>query len=307
MDMDEAEEIAIRVTSSSGSLTAACKEEGWRTIGKCDNELFFPHGFFAGYVAGEWVSSLVVLTYGDNDEYYNFGSFIVSPKHRKQSKGYGVKTWDYAWSKIPESCAAVSVIATAHMAPKFEKYGLKPSWTDYMFVFDTKEICSLPILMEHSNYTITPYRMVYVNRILAYDTSAFGYARKSLTEKMLSIPECEGWVALDGDGGVVGYCSVRESVVENHWVLGPWYANNDIIARLLLVKAANFISSLPKHGSNGLVCVVPGINLEAIKLARSLKEEVNGFVRMFAKSIPEALRKNSATRVFGVSSSCFGY
>lgn len=283
------------------TLLALCKKEVWRTIGKYDVELFFaadPNGLFTGYVAGEKVSYLNMVTYGDSDEHCIFGSFIVSPEHR--TLGYGSKIWEYAWSKIPKSCAVVSVTATIHMAPKFKKYGFKHVWTDYMFVFDAKETSSLPV---PANFTVISYKTVDFCQLLSYDTSVFGYARKPFLEKMLALPEFEGWVALDEDGEIIGCCGVRESVVEKYWILGPWYANNAIVAQLLLVKAAEFISSVPE---DRLVCVVPGINQQAMKLARSLKVETSCMPRMFAKSTPEAILINSEKRVFGTSSTVVG-
>lgn len=308
-----AEEVIIEVADSPEdlkSLLAVVKKEQWRTIGKCDNELCFAadidqHGFFTGYVQGEKVSHLNMVTYGEGEDTKHciFGTFIVYPGNR--GKGYGSKTWEYAWSKIPKNCVSISVTAVSTMAPKFQEvYGFEPAWTDYMFVLNVNEVASLIFPTSSSSLSITSYSTVDFNCLLMYDTSVFGYVRQLFVEKMLLL--CNGWAALNEDGDIVGYCAMKESIVEKcGWVLGPWYANDINIARLLLIKAANFVSSLSQSDSNGLVIVVPGLNQESMKLARSVAKEINGFIRMFAKSKPERIVKNSEKRVFGVSS-CIG-
>ena len=306
------EEIIIKVANSPEdlkSMLSVVKKEFWRTIGKCDNELCFAadvdqHGFFTGYVQGEKVSHLNMVTYGEGEDTKHciFGTFIVYPGNR--GKGYGAKTWEYAWSKIPKNCVSISVTAVSTMAPKFQEiYGFEPAWTDYMFVLNANEII-FPMPTDCSSLSTTSYGMVDFNSLLKYDASVFGYVRQLFLKKMLLL--CKGWAVLNEDGEIVGYCALKESIVEKcGWILGPWYANDINIARLLLIKAASFILSLSQSDSNGLIIVVPGLNLESMKLVRSISKEVNGFIRMFAKSKPEKIVKNSEKRVFGVSS-CIG-
>ena len=283
------------------------KQEGWRTIAKCDNELFFaadPRSFFTGYKNGEKSSFVNMVTYADG-EHCIFGSFLVYPEHRQQ--GHGSKIWEHAWSRIPKSCLAISVTAAAHMAPKLQdRYGLEPVWTDYMFLFDVQNVPSLSTPVETTGH-IVHYSKVDFDSLVTYDTSVFGYFRKHFVSKMLSLSACEGWAAMNEDREIVGYCAVRESVVDNcGWVLGPWYANNTSVAQQLLQQAADFVAAQPVQFRSALVCVVPGVNKEAMRVARSLTKEAAGFTRMFARSKPQAVIANCENRVFGMSSACVG-
>lgn len=305
------EELTLAVATSPNELQsylASGVEERW-PLGKCDAELIHaadPDGFFIGYLGEEKekISYVNMITYSQLDFCY-VGTFLVIDKHRRKGKGYGLKTWEYAWSQVAKNCASVSLVAGQDMAPKYrDKYGFEPAWMDHLFIFSAKNILSLPA--SNSSVSIIAYTDADFAGLVEYDTSVFGYKRVQFVKQMVRY--CNGWAALNSRKDIVGYCAIKESMTEEYgWMLGPWYANDVAIAQSLLMKAAEFTSRQHHIAfSDVLTCVVPGVNTEGMKLARSLSSERDDYVRMFAKTKPEVIVVNSEKRVFALSSTGTG-
>ena len=296
-------ECIIRLATSPEDLKFAWQasvEENW-TVANQDMELFYatdPQGFYIGELGEEKVSHISALTYGDN-EFCFIRLYVVKPEHRK--KGYGLKTWNYAWSKIPKSCK-LSLSAVISMAPVYKKFGFETAWIDYRFTFAPKKVLSLPLSPECSDLTFTQYREANFDSLFAYDTSVFGYSRKFFLQKLVAIEEFEGWTVSDASGEVLGYCILKLSAVEKlGWLLCPLYANNITIARILLNKAAKFVLNQAETDSSLLTITVPEVNEEAMKLLKSLCPLVRCSARMFVGGVPEMVMKNSKTTIYGTS------
>ena len=297
-------ECTIRLATSPEDLKFAWQmivEEEW-TVANLDLELFYAtdsQGFYIGEVGEEKVSHISTLIYGDK-EFCFIGLYLVKSEHRK--KGYGLKTWNYAWSRIPKSCK-LGLDSVMSMAPAYhKKYGFETAWIDYRFSFTAKKVLSFPLSPECSDLTFTQYREANFESLFTYDTSVFGYSRMSFLQKLVTIQEFGGWTVSNESGEIVGYCIVKMAAVEKlGWILYPLYANNVTIAKALLNKAAEFVLSQSETDSSHLTITVPEVNGEAMNLFKSISPIGIGFERMFVDGVPESVKKNSKTRIYGMS------
>ena len=294
-------ECTIRQVTSPEDLKFAwqmCVENEW-TIAEADLELFYaidPQGFYIGELGEEKVSYISALTYGNN-EFCVIGLYLVKPEHRK--KGYGLKTWNYAWSKIPKSCK-LSLCCAMKSVPMYRKFGFETAWMDYRFSFTSKKVLSFTLSPECSDFTFIQYREADFESLFAYDTSVFGYPRKSFLQKLVTIQEFGGWTVSNESGEILGFCIVKLSAVDKFgWLLSPLYANNSTIARALLNKAAKFVLSQSETDSSLLTITVPEVNKEAVKLFKSLSPTYSCRARMFVDGVPEVVKKKAEMVIFG--------
>ncbi len=300
--------ITVRQAFSAEDVAFALdlsRREDW-IMGEEDIELShaaFPDGFFVGEVGGERVSHISAVSYGE-DELCFVGLYVVMPQHRR--RGYGMKTWDYAWERVAEKCRSISLTAQKEMVPSYERQGFKSVWIDYKWMCRAeKVVSSSPVSPECSSLTFTPFKGCNLNNLLKYDTRVFGYSREPFLRRLQAFPNSEGYVVSHPNGDIVGYCVLRKSFAKYGWYFGPWYANTTSIARALLSKAASFLMDQPDSASLPLLsCVIPGVNEKGLELARSINPEnlTEYSVRMFAKSVPKGVEENSKHLVFGISS-----
>ena len=61
---------------------------------------FDPGGFFVGELDGEITSHIMAIKYPGHSTH--IGSFMVDKEYR--GKGYGEKTWNFAWKTLDHSC-----------------------------------------------------------------------------------------------------------------------------------------------------------------------------------------------------------
>ncbi len=285
------------------------RREEWM-MGKDDIELCFaadPDGFYLGEVGREKVSHVSAVRYG-GDELCFIGLYVVMSQHRR--RGYGMKTWDYAWERVAEKCRSISLTAQKEMVSCYERQGFKSAWIDYRWMCRAeKVVSSSPVSLDCSSLIFTSFKKCNLDNLLKYDTRVFGYSRKPFLRRLQDIPNSEGYIVSQPNGDIVGYCVLRKSFAKYGWYFGPWYANTTSIARALLSKAAGFLMDQPDSASLPLLsCVIPGVNEEGLELARSIDPETltEYSVRMFAKSVPKVMEENSKHFVFGISSTDIG-
>ena len=275
-------------------------------IGKADMELFYatePQGFYIGELDGDKVSHISIVKYGEN-EICVIGHYYVKPEHQK--RGYGLQIWNYTWSKVAKNCKVIYLTCPKDSESMYRKYGFETAWFDYMCKFTSKNAISLPLPQECSSLIFASYRNADFDSLLAYDTSVFGYPRRSFLKKLVTVQEFVGWVASNKSSEIVGYCTLRKSVDESCWLLSPWYANDTFIAQALLNKAADFALSQPGGESSCLSIVVPEVNEDAIHLVKSLCPVEKGYPRMYVGSVPRDIQENCKRRIFGISSPSIG-
>ncbi len=174
------------------------RREVW-IMGEEDIELShaaFPDGFFVGEVqGGERVSHISAVSYGE-DELCFIGLYVVMPQHRR--RGYGMKTWDYAWERVAEKCHSISLTAQKEMVPSYERQGFKSVWIDYKWMCRAEKVVSSS--PECSSLTFTPFKGCNLNNLLKYDARVFGYLRESFLRRLLAIPNSEGYVVSHPNG-----------------------------------------------------------------------------------------------------------
>ena len=279
---------------------------GWEDNVDYDGLLYYSadsQGSYIGEIEGQKISLVIMALYG-NKEFCHIGHFIVDPKFR--GKGYGKKTWDYAWCQIPENCM-MSLNAEPDMVQKYETlYGFKPAWKDTKFACSAMKISCLP--STSSQLVIARTRDCQLNELVDYDESVFGYRREPLVKTALSLPACEGWVACDQQGEILGYCNIKKMTrKETMWLVSPLYANNISVATILLKKAASFV--VAEDQTAVFSVTVPEINVPGLEMIKSVSTKViyQG-TRMFARVLPVIMQENTSKmqRVFSLCSLTIG-
>ena len=85
--------------------------------------------------------------------------------------------------------------------------------------------------------------------------SIFGAPRRILLEKYVNLPGSLGWAAVNEKGAVLGYNLVRQVICETGMQIGltmaPLYADNDVVARVLMkVAAETYLATDAVEGSS---------------------------------------------------------
>ncbi len=81
----------------------------------------------------EKISFILMVPFGENEEFICPAMYMVKKEYRH--KGYGKKTWDYAWAELPDSCL-VSLSATIPQDLLYIQSGFKTSWNEHTILFD---------------------------------------------------------------------------------------------------------------------------------------------------------------------------
>ena len=95
-----------------------------------------------------------------------------------------------------------------------------------------------------------------LQKLFDYDTEVFGTSQQKLLEKYINIPESLGWAAVNDKGDILGYTVVKEVFggttedVKPGFSMTPLYADNDIVARMLMkVAAETYLEKEPMTNS----------------------------------------------------------
>lgn len=278
---------------------------GWVNDEEYDGQIYYsadPNGLYIGELEGEKISIIIMAIYG-NKELCHIGYFLVKPEYK--GKGYGRKTWEYAWSEIPNSCS-IALYALQDMALKYETdFGFKGAWKVHSYSCCAEKIASLSL--PSSIFEIKFYGEADFDSLVDYDASIFGYRREYLIKTFLTIPCCEGWVAYDEQGKIQGHCNLMKVKDKLTWSVYPLYANNVSVARILLCRAAQFV--LKKDQGATINITVPEVNYEGMELIKSVSIQCNfELIQMFARGIPRVIEENVVNKrmVFGVTSLAIG-
>ena len=200
---------------------------------------FDPSGFFVGELDGQVVSHIDAVKYPGHSAY--IGTFIVQKEHR--GKGYGKLTWDAAWRSLDHSCT-IALDGAPHMIANYKAQGFHSVWNTSSALVDLQKAMKALsyISVPSSEVSLKPIRMTDFEKVLQYDTSVFGTQRRTLLHRYISTPGNLGWVAMNEKGDVIGYNVVKQVLSgagsEIGLVMAPLYADNDIVARILLKCAA---------------------------------------------------------------------
>lgn len=307
--MTDKNEFAIRcaVVADLKFPTHFAITNDWR-FGPFDLECaydFDPSGFFVGELDGKVISHVNMTKYTGHSSF--IGSFMVLEEYR--GKGYGKATWDAAWKCLDHSFT-VGLEALVHMVPKYESVGFRTVWETSVGFLDFKKIIKNFTADVPSGVEVLPITTVDKEKVYQYDSSVFGTSRPVMIEKMMNIPGGLGWAAVDNKGNVIGYNVVRPTIVgkgtEFALTIGPFFADNDQIARALLKRAAeeclankaipvtNFEIYYPQGGESGQ---------QSARLIAQVEGTSTLFcVRMYTKGIPEGRQLD---KVYGITHLAF--
>ena len=265
--------------------------------GALDHECYFAadeRGFFAGELDGKVISCLFAIKY--SREYAYIGNYIVDEPHR--GKGYGLELWKAAHASLPEGCNS-ALDSVEEMVEKYKKYGYIPQWKIQRMTYIALHFLSEMRYPDEvtNEVIIKPANEVPFCDLLSYDTSVFVYARPSFLKKWTTATNCFSYAAIDYKNTIIGYTVVRKTLrPEDGWMIGPLYADNVHIAKILYETVFERVSV---DDPRGMVTInVPHGN--ALNLARQIpSKEIATFVRMYRQ---QTSSKNNMPpeKIFGI-------
>ena len=274
------------------------RSEEYRTLAAHDDQIFFamaPERCYCGMLGDEKISYIQAVTYGDEEEYCYIGMYLVKKEYRRM--GYGKQTWDHAFSELPETCL-VSLTAVPAQVANYTKCGFKTNWKEFTYSFDTQNVAGLPVSTE-SSINIIHFKDADFSSLLKYDTYAFCYARESYLRKVLEVPDCEGWVAVNKEGTIVGYVVAKFTLEVYGWFILPLIADDASIAEALLVNMSKFLSKQPPKR---FTMTIPAINEKCMTFAQKFSEKLLFDTRrMFKGSPSDQMVENHAKLIFSTS------
>lgn len=221
-------------------------EEGWNP-GLDDAEAFFaadPHGFLMGFLGEEPVTSISVVSYGDDFGFLGF--YICRPDHR--GKGFGLATWNAGMEKL--SGRTVGLDGVVAQQENYARSGFRLAHRNIrhggLSMVDT------PM---DSRLTVTG-RGIYPS-IRDYDRGFFPASREKFLKRWAAPeqPTRRGF-ALVEDGHVTGYGVIR--ACRSGFKIGPLFSETeegaDILFRALAgqVKGQTVYLDVPEPNEAGL-------------------------------------------------------
>ena len=251
---------------------------------------FDPSGFFVGELDGEIVSCINAVKYPGHSAF--IGELVVQKEQR--GKGYGILISEAAWRSLDHSCT-IGLDGAPNMIAKYEAHGFQSVWTTSLATVDLVVIMKvLRDITVPSGVSVKPIRTVNFEKLFKYDTDVFGTPRRTLLQRYVNLPGSLGWAAIDEKGDIIGYNLVKHVITGAGTDFGlsmtPLYADNDLIARVLMKVAAETYlandavpaSCFELYYSHGGSC-----GDHASRLVSELKAKtVNVGQRMYTKGIP---------------------
>jgi GNAT superfamily N-acetyltransferase len=285
-----------------------CADEGWNP-GHADGPCFLaqdPDGFFLGRIAGEPVSAVSVVNYGDAFSF--LGLYLVKPEFR--GRGHGFATWRAALPRA--GSRTVGLDGVVAQQDNYRKSGFDHAYRHVRYAgtmpagdaagagdsgapgdpgghgaLGRSSASGVPAVPAVS---VRPLADVAFEQITAYDERCFPAPRPVFLREWFATP---GHVtrALIVDGRLAGYGVARPA--HDGTRVGPLFADTAEHARTLFEALVQGI------GGGPVAIDVPENNPAAVALAESLGlEPVFEVARMYTGPVREV----DQARVFGVTS-----
>ena len=135
--------------------------------------------------------------------------------------------------------------AVTHLVPKYETYGFRSVWNTIVVELDLEKVtANFAPISSPPGIAVTSLDAIDVAKVIEYDTSVFGTSRGQFLQAWIIIPGSCGWGAMDETGNLVGFIAVHRVISGANMKvgplnqIGPFYADNDAVAKLLLKAAA---------------------------------------------------------------------
>ena len=258
-----------------------CQRLGW-TPGKMDDELYWVAGserigIYVGELNGQKVTGVAMIQH--NDTYGWIGLYFCEEEHR--GKGLAFKTWKTARAAIdPKINLGLDAVVSA--ASLYEREGFKRAWQLSFYNLFVSSILEVYDNMTGADgIIIKSATEVDFAKVKLYTEDVIGviFDRSELLEKWITLSTHTALVAVNDNGDVVGFATIRETInlKEDGYRLAPLLADNGDIARFLILKLAKGVDSTQKIG-----IYVPEINAESMKIVNEVKgQHHNNLVRMY--------------------------
>ena len=288
-----AEEVGEIISARSAAV-------GFRP-GALDHLSFFavdPTGFFVGELDGKVISSVSAVKYSDN--YACFGHYNVDKLYR--GKGYGFATYKAALVTLSKRCNFAGYVVEDRVSLYESRYGFKSAWkSQRASVVSSQASSVLSGLPKLPGITINPVSESQFSDLLVYDTSVHVHMRSAFIKKWLFAPNCYSYAATNDNGSIVGYAVVRMALIpEDGWKIGPVFADNTNIARMLYKAVFNKVACTDPTGRITIDVPFGGLpNPDALCIMNELSARQEcASTLMYSNRIPSNLPLH---KVFGVT------
>ena len=231
-------------------------------------------------------------------------------REKERGKGYGKQTWEEGWKSLDQSLT-IGLDSVFDMVPKYESLGFQTAWQTNSSFLDFKTIVkTFENTQPPAGISVVSIKSVDKEKLLKYDASVFGTSRNKLIEAWINIPGSLGWVAMDSNGEVVGYNTVRLTIVskgaEFSLNMAPFYADSIEIARSLLKTAATDCLANPAIPvSQFEMMYAHGTEVAPHTMQLLTEVDAKTFplaTRMYTKGIPQG---RQMTKMYSVTSTAF--
>ncbi|CAD6197970.1 unnamed protein product [Caenorhabditis auriculariae] len=192
--------------------------------------------------------SLGMQTTSDGEPLYSIGLFYCVPQ--KRGLGYGKPLFDAAMAHIGQSNATLysAKEMSAWYASKHGFNKLLSFWTCWAEV----QPLNLVLPEVSKQYDIKTTEEVDWDEIHDYDSTICCVEREDYLEESLTWEATVSRVAVDSNGDVVGFGSLR-FVSQNEIYACPLYADNSTIARDLLISMLSTVTDLSSYSAFSLL------------------------------------------------------
>ncbi|MGY0218160.1 GNAT family N-acetyltransferase [Endozoicomonadaceae bacterium StTr2] len=230
------------------------QQEGWNP-GLYDAATFYAansNGLFAGRLNSRMIGCGSVLAY--DDDFAFFGLYIVAREFRSQGYGMAItrRRREYAGDRIIGLDGVISNVAA------YSSAGFKAAYRTRRFHLE-QEVSDLSISIEDMD--IVPFRPDLLDQIASFDERFFPAWRREFLAVWLSQRDAIVQVALCGHT-VIGYIVLRPCVEGAK--VGPLFADSPVVARALLIRAAQLLGRYP------VMIDMPEVNNSGLTLAAEL-------------------------------------
>ena len=197
------------------------------------------------------------------------------------------------------------------MIANYKALGFHSVWNTSAAMVDPEKITNnLAHVTAPSSISLKPIRTVDFEKLFRYNTSVFGTPRKKLLDKCINIPGSLGWASVDEKGDIIGYNVVKQVIsgagTETGLVMAPLYADNHLVARMLLKVAADtyLATDAVPRSSFELFYSDRGSYGDHASRLMSEVEAKTVFLgqRMYTKGIPQG---RQISKMYGISSTAF--
>uniref|UniRef100_A0A914DCV0 YitH acetyltransferase (GNAT) domain-containing protein n=1 Tax=Acrobeloides nanus TaxID=290746 RepID=A0A914DCV0_9BILA len=189
------------------------------------------------------------------------GMYFLLPEYR--GLGLGLPLWDRGIAGDVENKA---LIAAEKMSPKYalrDGFDKIIEWDLKKTSIQIKDVDSTKLDIDTTLKT-SNFKEVDFEKLMEFDRKITGgLERAAYIKEFFTQPGAYNKVVISQEGEILGYCNIRECY-HNNLVVGPFYAQNLLVASTILRAALESIPNL--NNFEILKMAVPSSNSDAKKL-----------------------------------------